>query len=290
MEFAIITGISGAGKTSALHALEDIGFYCVDNLPAALLKTFYNLCETSTDVLMNRVAVVIDVRGGQNLSDLYSDIKSFKEKRKPVKVLFLRAREDVLVTRYKETRRRHPLADLVPDNSVESALHMEASYLEPFKKLADYIIDTTNVSAKLLKERIAGFFLSTGESSLILSFVSFGFKFGVPADCDTIFDVRCLPNPFYIPELREKTGLDREVFDYVFDSESTAGFVERLRSYLEFALPLYLKEGKAELVVGIGCTGGQHRSVSIAKYLSDYFNKLDYKSSVYHRDINKTVL
>ena len=289
MEFVIITGLSGAGKTSSLHAMEDIGFYCVDNLPSALLNTFYNLCETSTDNLMKKVAVVIDVRGGENLNNLYDDILSFKERRKPIRLMFLDAREDVLITRYKETRRRHPLADVVPDNSLESALLLETSYLEPFKKLADYIVDTTNVTTKLLKERITGLYLLSDEKSIILTFISFGFKYGVPTDCDTVFDVRCLPNPFYIPELKEKTGLDREVVDYVYSSKDTAVFVDKLKSYLDFAVPLYLKEGKAELVVGIGCTGGKHRSVAIAKSMSDHFNHLGYKSSVYHRDIKKNI-
>lgn len=287
MDFVIVTGLSGAGKTSALHALEDIGFYCVDNLPTSLLKTFYNLCETSSDKSMSRVAVVIDVRGGETLNNLYNDLMQFKHDRKPYRLIFLDAREDVLITRYKETRRRHPLADFVPDNTIESALSLESTYLEPFKKLADLIIDTTNVSAKLLKERIAGYYLGKHEKSIVLTFMSFGFKHGVPTDCDTIFDVRCLPNPFYIPELREKTGLDKDVYDYVFDSNDTKEFLQKLTSYLDFAVPLYIKEGKAELVAGIGCTGGHHRSVAISKCLSDHFNKLGYNASVYHRDIKK---
>lgn len=287
MEFVIITGLSGAGKTSALHAFEDIGFYCVDNLPPSLLKTFYNLCETSTDASMKRVAVVIDVRGGNNLSELYDDIRTFKQERKTFSLLFLDAREDVLVTRFKETRRRHPLADVVPDKTVESALSLEISYLDPFKKIADFTIDTTNVSVKLLKERITENFLGNTEHGIIISFMSFGFKHGVPNDCDTIFDARCLPNPFYIPELRGKTGLDKDVYDYVFSSEETDVFVDKMKEFLDYSVPLYRKEGKSELVVGIGCTGGQHRSVAIAETLRKHFIGLGYKASVFHRDAKK---
>ncbi len=287
MEFIIITGLSGAGKTCALHSLEDIGFYCVDNLPPSLLKTFYNLCDTSTDTSMKRVAVVIDVRGGNTLSNFYEDIRTFKKKHKSFSLLFLDAREDVLITRFKETRRRHPLADSVPDKTVESALRLEISYLEPFKKLADYIVDTTNVSVKLLKERITEIFLESNKKGIIISFMSFGFKHGVPNDCDTIFDTRCLPNPYYIPELKEKTGLDREVYDYVFSSEETVDFVGKITDFLDYAVPLYQKEGKAELVVGIGCTGGQHRSVAISETLKNHFKTLGYKSSVFHRDSKK---
>lgn len=287
MEFVIITGLSGAGKTCALHALEDIGFYCVDNLPTTLLKTFYNLCETSTDTAMQRVAVVIDVRGGNTLNSFYEDLKTFREERKSFRLIFLDARDDVLVTRYKETRRRHPLADVALDNTVESALKLEISYLEPFKKLADYTIDTTGVSVKLLKERITKIFLGENNKSILLTFMSFGFKHGAPTDCDNIVDVRCLPNPFYIPELKDKTGLDKDVVDYVFDSEDTAEFVGKLIDFLDAAVPMYLSEGKVELVVGIGCTGGNHRSVAIAEHLRTHFNTLGYKSTVYHRDIAK---
>lgn len=287
MEFVIVTGLSGAGKTSALHSLEDIGFYCVDNLPSQLLNTFYNLCETSTDEAMKRVAVVIDSRGGKKLNDFYSDLMKFSEDHKPYTLIFLDARDDVLIRRFKETRRRHPLADSVPDNSIESALSLERSYLEPFRKIADHIIDTSDVSTKILKERITQFFLGKNEKSIILTFVSFGFKHGAPGDCDSIFDVRCLPNPFYIPELKNKTGHDKDVRDYVFNSEDTEEFIKRLTDFLDFSVPLYLKEGKAELVAGVGCTGGKHRSVAIAEHLKKHFIKKGYKSSVFHRDINK---
>ncbi len=288
MEFVIITGLSGAGKTSALHAMEDIGFYCVDNLPTSLFTTFYNLCATSTSKAMKRVAVVIDARGGDNLKQLYSDMVDLREQHKKFKILFLDAKLDTLITRFKETRRRHPLADSVVDGSMDTALALEISYLTPFKKLADHIIDSTNVSVKQLKERVSSLFLESEEQSIILTFMSFGFKYGAPTDCDTIFDVRCLPNPYYIDELREHTGLEAPVRDYVFSFEESNTLVEKLIDYLDFTIPLYRKEGKAEFVVGIGCTGGKHRSVAISNLLKEYYVCQGYKSTVYHRDIMKT--
>jgi UPF0042 nucleotide-binding protein len=287
MEFVIITGLSGAGKTSALHAMEDIGFYCVDNLPSSLFTTFYNLCVSSTDKAMKKVAVVIDARGGDNLQQLYEDMIQLRNDHKKFKILFLNAKLDTLITRFKETRRRHPLADLVVDGSIDTALSLEISYLSPFKKIADHIIDSTNVSTKQLKERVTSLFLDSTEESIILTFMSFGFKYGMPTDCDTIFDVRCLPNPFYIDELRERTGLEAPVRDYVFKHEESNIFVEKLMEYLDYAVPLYRKEGKAELVVGIGCTGGKHRSVAIAALLKEYYICHGYKAKVYHRDIKK---
>lgn len=287
MEFVIITGLSGAGKTGALHAMEDIGYYCVDNLPSDLLQTFYNLCETSTAKAMKRVAVVIDVRGGDNMQKLYADITEFTEEKKKFRLLFLDAVVNTLVTRFKETRRRHPLTDLVIDNSMEGALALETAYLEPVKKKADYVIDTTNMTVKQLKERVTSIFLEDSENSIILTFMSFGFKYGIPMDCDSIFDVRCLPNPFYVSELKKKTGLDSEVYNYVFDSDDTNTFVGNLVNYLEFAVPLYKKEGKVEFVCGIGCTGGQHRSVAIAKLLSEHFAEKGYKTLLTHRDMTK---
>lgn len=287
MDFVIITGLSGAGKTSALHAMEDIGYYCVDNLPSTLFTTFYNLCDSSTDVAMKKVAVVIDARGGDNLQQLYVDVVNFRQENKAFKLLFLDAKRDTLVTRYKETRRRHPLADLVIDGSMEAALSLEISYLEPLKKIADFSIDTTNVSSKQLTTRIKSMFLDSEKNSILLTFMSFGFKYGAPNDCDNILDVRCLPNPYYIEDLREQTGLDADVKDYVFSFADTNLFVNKILDYLEFAVPLYQKEGKAELVVGIGCTGGKHRSVAISQLLKEHFKEKGYKTQVYHRDISK---
>ncbi len=287
MEFVIITGLSGAGKTAALHAMEDIGYYCVDNLPSTLFATFYNLCESSTDMAMKKVAVVIDARGGDNLQQLYVDLVNYRLENKKFKLLFLDAKHDTLVTRYKETRRRHPLADLVHDGSMEGALMLEISYLDPLKKIADYAIDTTNMSSKQLTERVKSTFVDDEVQSILLTFFSFGFKYGAPSDCDTIFDVRCLPNPYYLPELREQTGLDTQVKDYVFGFEDTTVFVNKMLEYLDFAVPLYRKEGKAELVVGIGCTGGKHRSVAISNLLKQHFEHKGYKTQVYHRDIRK---
>ena len=286
MEFIIITGFSGAGKTAAMHALEDIGFYCVDNLPCSLLRTFYNLVENSTNKVMEKVAVVIDARGGDTLSSLENEIKHFEVEGKKFKVLFLYSEFSTLVMRFKETRRRHPLVDFVDDSTIKSALELEKRYLDPLKKHADYIIDTTNIDQKVLKTRISTLFLDNVSESIVLNFMSFGFKHGTPLDCDTIFDVRCLPNPYYEPELKQKTGLDKDVFDYVFSTEESKTFVNKLIDYLDFAVPLYKNEGKAELVVGIGCTGGHHRSVAISSLLQKHFTDKGYKTVISHRDIH----
>lgn len=286
MDFVIITGMSGAGKTSALHALEDIGYYCVDNLPSDLLRIFYNLCETSVDESMKKVAVVIDARGGDNMQHLFTDIISFKEEKKKFKLVFLESDFSTLVKRFKETRRRHPLTDMAVDNSLEGALQLEGTFLQPLKRYADFVVDTTNYSNKKLKERITTVFLEDVSKGILLNFISFGFKHGIPYDCDSIFDVRCLPNPFYIPELKVKTGLDKEVYDFVFKSDDTKTFVSNLIQYLDFAVPLYRQEGKAEFVAGIGCTGGHHRSVAIASLLKKHFTDKGYNAVVVHRDIN----
>lgn len=287
MEFVIITGMSGAGKTTALHVLEDIGYYCVDNIPAALIGTLYTLCATSTDERMKRVAVVVDVRGNNNYKLMNSQIEEFKRMHNDAKILFFDAKNDILVVRYKETRRKHPLAERLREGSVVDAVEAEKNLLTPLKRIADYMVDTTYMSNKQLRERVMSMFMENPDQSMALTFMSFGFKYGIPLEADLILDVRCLPNPFYIPELKPLTGLDREVRDYVLGSEDTRGFLSRTVSLLDFAVPLYLKEGKSELVVGVGCTGGKHRSITLARALCEHFQEQGYRCIIHHRDVNK---
>ena len=287
MEFVIISGMSGAGKTSALHIMEDIGYYCVDNIPTSLLQTLYKLCKDSTDSAMKRVAVVVDVRGNGDYEAMYNDLENFKKSNEGVSILYIDAKVDSLIVRYKETRRRHPLTERLRDGSVAAAVREEQKLLVPVKTLADYGIDTTFMSIKQLRERIISMFLEDSTHSIVLTFMSFGFKYGIPLESDLIIDVRCLPNPFYIAELKEHTGLEKCIQDYVLNSEETQGFVKRLINLLDYSLPLYLKEGKSELVVGIGCTGGKHRSVTIAGLLDNYFMDKGYKCIVQHRDVKK---
>lgn len=287
MEFVIITGISGAGKTNALHVFEDIGYYCVDNIPSTLLSTLYTLCINSNDRIMKRVAVVADVRGSEKFEDMYSEIEKFKNNYDDVSILFFEARTETLIMRYKETRRRHPLAERLKDGSVAEAVEFEKALLTPIKKIADYNIDTSNMSDKQLRQRIMLMFMEDTSQSLTLTFMSFGFKYGIPLEADLIIDVRCLTNPYYIPELKSLTGFDKKIRDYVLNSKETKDFIKHVLNLLDFSVPLYLKEGKSELVVGIGCTGGKHRSVTIAMHLDDHFVQKGYKCVIQHRDVNK---
>lgn len=287
MEFVIVTGMLGAGKTSALHVLEDLGYYCVDNIPAALLDTLYILCENTKNDLMNRVAVVIDVRSNQNYQTMVWQLEAFKRNHKEIKILFIDAKSDQIIVRYKETRRRHPLADRMKDGSLAEAVEFEKFLMEPIKRIADYTIDTTLMSNKQLRERVTAMFMGDTLQGITLTFMSFGFKYGIPAEADTILDVRCLPNPFYVPELKNLTGLDKAVRDYVLGSEETREFIEHTIGLFDFAVPLYSKEGKSELVVGIGCTGGKHRSVTIVRELNRHFEQRGYRCVIQHRDVSK---
>lgn len=287
MEFIIISGLSGAGKTSALHVLEDIGYYCVDNIPASLLSTLYTLCLNSTNETMKRAAVVVDVRGNDNYEQMNNQIEDFKKSHSDVKILFIDARSDIVIMRYKETRRKHPLSQRLRDGTVTEAVEFEKALLTPVKRAADYHINTTYMSKKQMRERVISLFMEDVTKSLTLTFMSFGFKFGIPLEADVVFDVRCLPNPFYIPELKMLTGLDSSVRNYVLCSNDTQQFLKRTLDLLDFSVPLYYKEGKSELVVGVGCTGGKHRSVTVARALQEHFQSLGYKSVVSHRDIEK---
>ena len=285
MEFVVVTGLSGAGKTQAMHAMEDIGFFCVDNLPPALIPVFYDLCVKSEDI-MGRVAVVTDTRGGELFKSFFTAMEALKHDKKPYKILFLDASDAVLVRRFKETRRKHPLSDGL-NGSLESAVKLEREMLKPMRESSDYVIDTSLVSPAQLRSRIAQLFLTQASDSLAVHCISFGFKFGIPMEADLVFDVRCLPNPFYDENLRPLTGLDAPVRDYVMEKEETKGFVARFTDMIDYLLPLYAKEGKSQLVIAVGCTGGHHRSVALAQYMHDHLVQKGVRASVTHRDMQK---
>ncbi|MDO5124077.1 MAG: RNase adapter RapZ [Eubacteriales bacterium] len=287
MEFIIITGLSGAGKSHALHSLEDIGYYCVDNLPPMLLSTFWDLCDKSSDNRMKTVAVVVDIRGGEVFDAMFEQMRSLSAEGKKYKVLFLDAKSDTLLIRYKETRRKHPLAESFSSGSTQDAVKLEKELMKPFKARADYIIDTTYMAPKQLKERVITMFSGNENTPFQVTCLSFGFKYGIPMEADLLFDVRCLPNPYYIKELKELTGLDESVREYVLKFPETQEFVEKLISLLDYSLPLYRNEGKSELVIAIGCTGGKHRSVTLARLLNSHFIEMGQKSNLHHRDIWK---
>ena len=287
MDFIIITGLSGAGKSHALHSLEDIGFYCVDNLPPMLLETFWDLCDKSTDSRMKHVAVVVDIRGGEVFDTMFEQMHSLSTEGKKYKILFLDAKEDTLLIRYKETRRKHPLSETFSSGSTEDAVKLEKELMKPVKAKADYIIDTTYMAPKQLKERVSNLFSDDDNQSFRVTCLSFGFKYGIPLEADLIFDVRCLPNPYYIKELKPLTGLDEAVREYVLKFPETQEFVEKLISLLDYSMPLYRNEGKSELVIAVGCTGGKHRSVTLARLLNNHFIEIGQKSNLHHRDIWK---
>lgn len=286
MEFIIVTGLSGAGKTQALHALEDIGFYCVDNIPTKLISIFYDLCQKSTDQNMQKVAVVIDIRGENFLDGSFESIERLKANRKNYKVLFLDARDNILIRRYKETRRKHPLSESY-HGSIQKSIKFERKLLSSIKNSSDYMIDTSFLSSAQLKKRLAALFLDDSSEALTVTCMSFGFKYGLPTEADLVFDVRCLPNPYYIDELRNLSGFDESVKEYVMKSTETQGFVSRELSLVDYMLPLYCNEGKSQLVIAIGCTGGRHRSVALAQNLYEYLLDLGHHVIINHRDINK---
>lgn len=286
MDFIILSGMSGAGKTSALHALEDIDFYCVDNIPPALLSTFYNLCRNSADEKLRKVAVVTNIRDSSDYEGLIYALEKLKGEGVQYKILFLDSKDDILVTRYKQTRRKHPLSDNY-HGSMTDAVNLERELLQHVRARADYIIDSSLLSPMQLKERVETLFLKEDESALTVTCMSFGFKYGLPTEADLVFDVRCLPNPFYIEDLKYKTGMDECVREYVLKWPETKGFIERMTALIDYTLPLYVNEGKSQLVIAIGCTGGKHRSVTLSRLLYNHIVESGQRAAIHHRDIRK---
>ena len=281
MELLIVTGLSGAGKTRVINALEDIGFYCVDNIPPALLGGFADLCY-SPATHHGRSAIVMDSRSGKMFRELPHALEELRCRHIPYRILFLEASAEVLLRRYKETRRRHPLLDEC-DGCLEDAIREERRLLKPIRDAADYLIDTTSLSPSQLRGRIVTIF--EGETTpMLISCQSFGFRNGLPQDADLVFDVRCLPNPYYVPELKEHDGTEGPVRDYVMNAPESHEMLQKLEELLAFSIPLYQREGKSQLVVAVGCTGGRHRSVAIACQLAAYLRSLGYRVELSHRD------
>lgn len=283
MDFVIVTGLSGSGKSRAVDALEDIGFFCVDNMPPSFIAKFYDLC---VEEKLDKVAVVTDTRGGYLFHGLADTLSALSASQVAYKILFLECSDEVLYNRYKETRRKHPLMDDC-EGSIRASVKKERELLEPLRGQADYLIDTTGTSPSQLKERIAELFLGDSVRGMKIHCMSFGFKYGAPTEADMVIDVRCLPNPFYIESLKHLTGLQHEVADYVMEQEETKGFITRFFDLVDYLVPLYSDEGKSSLVIAIGCTGGKHRSVTIAEALCRHLNERDYKTTTMHRDIAK---
>ncbi|MDE6357008.1 MAG: RNase adapter RapZ [Eubacteriales bacterium] len=284
MKYVIITGMSGAGKSTVLKFFEDIGYFCVDNLPPSLIPKFIELCDKPNSEI-ERVAVGIDIRGGKLFDDFFTYLSEIKNENGCFEILFLDSSDDVLLKRYKETRRIHPLAK---GERIMSGILRERELLCDIRRKSDYIIDTSHILARQLKQKINDIFIENKDfESLMITVLSFGFKYGSPTDADLVFDVRFLPNPFYLEDLRALTGNDVSVSDYVMKYEESRIFLEKLKDMIAFLIPNYVKEGKNQLVIGIGCTGGKHRSVTLANELFSNLQKMGHSAIIYHRDIDK---
>lgn len=284
MEFVIVTGVSGSGKSCVAKALEDIGFFCIDNMPPQLIPEFADICRNK--VLIEKVAIVTDIRGGELFLKLWDNIGKMRELGINVKVLFLYSDEAIIKRRYKETRRKHPLYDIA-NGDIDRAISAEFEIMLPIREHCDYTIDTSLMSTAKLKESVLNIFLEDISDSMMISCVSFGFKYGVPDEADLVFDVRCLPNPFYVPELKEKTGADKEVQDFVMKHETARLLSAKLYDLIDFLIPQYIAEGKSQLVIAFGCTGGKHRSVTFAEKMYEHLNERNYKARLFHRDSGK---
>jgi len=282
ISIVILSGISGSGKSTAVKALEDLGYFCLDNLPPMLISTFIELAQNSAEHI-TKVGIVIDIREGVFFESVPEVIKEVKRKGHSVELLFLESSDEVLVKRYKETRRKHPLSK---DGNILEGISQEREMLSKIKNLADYVIDTSSFNVHQLREIIQDTFGKTTPHKISLNFLSFGYKYGFPYDADLVLDVRFLPSPHFIEGLKDLTGFDKRVRDFVLENKDTREFIEKLADFLEFLIPRYEKEGKSYLTVAIGCTGGKHRSVVISNEIAERFK--DLSPNIWHRDVSKS--
>ena len=285
MTFLIVTGLSGSGKSSCVKVLEDIGFFCIDNMPPQLIPNFAEMCAKNRDI--ERVAIVTDIRGGAmflKLSENLSQLRAINGVE--VKILYLEASKEVLMNRYNETRRKHPLEEAA-GGDLSKAIDAEMTLLTDIRACADYIIDSSLLTSRQLQEQVSGLFLENPSDRMMISCMSFGFMYGVPGEADLVFDVRCLPNPFYVPELKRLTGLDAAVRDFVMKHPQSVEFEKKIFDMADFLLPLYVSEGKSRLVIAFGCTGGKHRSVTFAKRTAEHLESAGFLVREVHRDIDK---
>lgn len=286
MEFIFLTGMSGAGKSNAANAMEDLGFYCIDNIPPMLITSFVDLAKKG-ELNMSKIAIVTDIRSGEAFINIKNVFKKLSDENVFYKIVFLDASDSELVRRYSETRRKHPLCDEY-NLTVKEAVKKEREMLRSVRAMSSFVIDTTNLKTGQLKKQLSSLFLGDGAAkALNISCVSFGFKYGPATDANLLFDVRCLPNPFYIDELKPLTGLDTEVSGYVMSFDASKQFADKILKLIEYSLPLYKDEGKSQLVIAVGCTGGKHRSVTFAELIYKRLKELGYRASVNHRDIEK---
>ncbi len=286
MQLVIVTGMSGAGKSRVIDSLEDIGFFCVDNMTPKLIPTFVQILNDSAEQ-REKVAIVTDVRLGGSFSSLFSALEELNSMECEYRILFIDADNEVILRRYQETRRKHPLSKFDESKSLQDIILKEREMLKDVRNISNYVIDTSYMSTSQLKERVATLFFDDVSRTMKISVLSFGFKYGSPKDSDLVFDVRCLPNPFYVPELKHQTGLDKPVYDYVMGFDEAKGLEPKLLDLVSYLVPLYRSEGKSQLTIAVGCTGGKHRSVVFAEKIYEKIKSDGFNVSVYHRDINR---
>lgn len=283
MKFTIVTGLSGSGKTRVVRYLEDMGYFCIDNMPPVLIPKFSEMLSSMNGKFSN-VALVVDIRVGEMINTLLEETEVLRKTGYDVTILFMNADDNTIVKRYKESRRSHPLENA---NGLLASIQAERKILSKLLTEADYVIDTSNLSNSDLLDEIKEIFASKESMDIEINVMSFGFKYGIPVDADLVFDVRCFPNPFYIDELKPKTGNDKEVQDYVMSFPKAVTFMDKLNDMMEFMIPLYIEEGKVSLTIAIGCTGGKHRSVTMANKLAEHLQELHYNAKVSNRDIGR---